>query len=110
MMTALYDTLDGVADALAKCMKCGNCMAVCPVYPTEKSEASYARGKLAIAEAVLRGDLRLDDAIVQEKAIQLPCLHLLHAELSLRRGRGGHRDRPPGPPWPGKRASMLPSA
>lgn len=67
MKTALYDTLDGVADALAKCMKCGNCMAVCPVYPTEKSEASYARGKLAIAEAVLSGDLRLDDESVQEK-------------------------------------------
>ncbi len=67
MKKALFDSLDGVADALSRCMKCGNCMAVCPVYLTEKREASYARGKLAIAEAVLRGDLRLDEESVQEK-------------------------------------------
>ncbi len=43
-------------------------MAVCPVLPDgEAGEASYARGKLAIAEAVLRGDLRLDEESVQEK-------------------------------------------
>ena len=67
MKTTPYDKLEEVQDALAKCMKCGNCMAVCPVYQTEKEEAAYARGKLSIAEAVLKGDLDLKDEDVQEK-------------------------------------------
>ena len=38
-----------------KCMKCGNCMAVCPVYGVDKSETAVTRSKIAIAEAVLKG-------------------------------------------------------
>jgi len=67
MKTTPYDKLEDIQDALAKCMKCGNCMAVCPVYQTEKQEAAYARGKLSIAEAVLKGELDLKDEDVQEK-------------------------------------------
>ena len=67
MKATPYDKLDEVQDALAKCMKCGNCMAVCPVYLTEKQEAAYARGKLSIAEAILKGELDLKDKDVQEK-------------------------------------------
>jgi glycolate oxidase iron-sulfur subunit len=46
---------------LDKCMRCGMCMSVCPVYATEKDEAAVARGKIGIAEAVIAGDLALDD-------------------------------------------------
>jgi glycolate oxidase iron-sulfur subunit len=46
---------------LDKCMRCGMCMSVCPVYATEKNEAAVARGKIGVAEAVLAGDLALDD-------------------------------------------------
>jgi len=46
---------------LDKCMRCGMCMAVCPVYATEKNEAAVARGKIGIAQAVVAGDLALDD-------------------------------------------------
>jgi len=67
MKTTPYDKLEEVQDAIAKCMKCGNCMAVCPVYLTEKHEAAYARGKLSIAEAILKGELDLKDEDVQEK-------------------------------------------
>jgi glycolate oxidase iron-sulfur subunit len=67
MKTTPYDKLEEVQDALAKCMKCGNCMAVCPVYLTEKEEGAYARGKLSIAEAILKGVLNLKDKDVQEK-------------------------------------------
>jgi len=59
--TKLYDKLEELQDALAKCMKCGNCMAVCPVYLTEKEEGAYARGKLYIAKSILKGDLNLQD-------------------------------------------------
>ena len=46
---------------LDKCMRCGMCMSVCPVYGAEKSEGAVARGKIGIAEAVIAGDLALDD-------------------------------------------------
>ena len=46
---------------LDRCMKCGFCMSVCPVYNAEKTEAAVARGKITIAEAVIAGDLALDD-------------------------------------------------
>jgi glycolate oxidase iron-sulfur subunit len=67
MKATPYDELKEVQEALAKCMKCGNCMAVCPVYLTEKQEGAYARGKLSIAEAVLKGELDLKNEDVQEK-------------------------------------------
>jgi glycolate oxidase iron-sulfur subunit len=46
---------------LDKCMRCGMCMAVCPVYAAEKDEAAVARGKIGIAAALLAGDLALED-------------------------------------------------
>jgi glycolate oxidase iron-sulfur subunit len=58
---AAYDELSNIRQELDRCMKCGNCMAVCPVYATEKVEASVTRAKIAVAEAVLNGDLAMDD-------------------------------------------------
>lgn len=59
--TSAYDDLSNIRRETDRCMKCGNCMAVCPVYGTEKVEASVTRAKVAVAEAVLSGDLALDD-------------------------------------------------
>ena len=56
-----HDDLAIVREELDKCMKCGNCMAVCPVYGAEKKEAAVTRSKIAVAQAVLDGDL--DDFI-----------------------------------------------
>jgi glycolate oxidase iron-sulfur subunit len=65
MPDALHPTglegFPGVREELDRCMKCGLCMAVCPVYASEKTEGAVARGKIGIAEAVLAGDLELDD-------------------------------------------------
>ena len=63
----------GIQKELDHCMKCGMCMSVCPVYGAEKQEAGVARGKIGIAEAVLAGDLELDD---QDAALRL-LMHLL---------------------------------
>ncbi len=61
-----HDELEIVREELDKCMKCGNCMAVCPVYGAEKVETSVTRSKIAVAQAVLDGDLELDDPQVYE--------------------------------------------
>jgi glycolate oxidase iron-sulfur subunit len=57
----IYDELKAVQKELDKCMHCGSCMAVCPVYNTDKIEAGVARGKIGVAEAVMEGKLELDD-------------------------------------------------
>ncbi len=57
----VYDDVTLVREELAKCMKCGNCMAVCPVYLTDKTEAGVARGKIVVAEAILSGELDFAD-------------------------------------------------
>lgn len=61
-----FEELEAIREELDKCMKCGNCMAVCPVYGVEKQETSVTRSKIAIAEAVLDGVLELDDPQVYE--------------------------------------------
>lgn len=53
------DALQIVREEMKKCMKCGNCQAVCPIYQETKSEANVARGKIKLAEAVLKGELEL---------------------------------------------------
>jgi glycolate oxidase iron-sulfur subunit len=63
---SIYDELALVKQELDKCMKCGNCMAVCPIYGTDKVETGVARGKVAVTEAVLDGTLSLDDPKVYE--------------------------------------------
>ncbi|HUK99967.1 MAG TPA: (Fe-S)-binding protein [Nitrospirota bacterium] len=57
----VYDELYLIKKEVDRCMKCGNCMAVCPIYGTDKVEAGVARGKVAVIEAVLSGGLSLDD-------------------------------------------------
>jgi glycolate oxidase iron-sulfur subunit len=61
-----HDDLEIVREELDKCMKCGNCMAVCPVYGAERVETAVTRSKIAVAEAVLAGELELDDPQVYE--------------------------------------------
>jgi len=64
--TTYHDELAAIREELDKCMKCGNCMAVCPVYGAEKVEPAVTRSKIAVAEAVLAGELELDDPQVYE--------------------------------------------
>ena len=61
-----HDDLQKVQIEIDKCMKCGNCMAVCPVYGADKSETAVTRAKISIANAVLSGELSLKDPEVSE--------------------------------------------
>ena len=44
-------------ELLLKCMKCGFCQGVCPLYQLDALEPSVARGKLALLEAIYQGRL-----------------------------------------------------
>lgn len=58
---SVYDDLNAIQTELDKCMHCGFCMAACPIYKTTKTESGVARGKIGIAEAILAGELQIDD-------------------------------------------------
>ncbi|MDR3565667.1 MAG: (Fe-S)-binding protein [Negativicutes bacterium] len=65
--------LADIEDALANCMKCGNCMEVCPIYKELKTESSVARGKLALIEAVLNGSTEISEGFDKRMAMCVSC-------------------------------------
>ncbi len=70
----IYDSIDEVKDELLKCMKCGNCMEVCPVYLETRSEGSVARGKIRLVDAVLKGDLEYTEGLEERLGLCLTCM------------------------------------
>ncbi len=86
--------LRDIEDALANCMKCGNCMEVCPLYKELGRENAVARGKLALMEGVLQGTLQLSasfDAAMAKcvscKACAAKCPCDVPADELILRGR-----------------------
>jgi glycolate oxidase iron-sulfur subunit len=56
-----------------KCVKCGACRAHCPVFGELKREPAAARGKVALAKALLGGGLALDDRTYLDMSNCLLC-------------------------------------
>uniref|UniRef100_A0A831XKU0 Glycolate oxidase iron-sulfur subunit n=1 Tax=Geobacter metallireducens TaxID=28232 RepID=A0A831XKU0_GEOME len=56
------DPLKRVENELKKCVKCGACRAHCPAFAAFGKEPAVARGKVALAQHLLKGDIGLDDA------------------------------------------------
>lgn len=48
---------------LLRCMKCGMCMSVCPIYEVELKESSVARAKIVLGEAYLNQEIK-DEGLV----------------------------------------------
>jgi glycolate oxidase iron-sulfur subunit len=65
--------LTDIQDALANCMKCGNCMEVCPLYKEIGTESAVARGKLALMEAVLSGSIPITSGFDKAMAKCVSC-------------------------------------
>lgn len=65
--------LADVEDALANCMKCGNCMEVCPIYKELQTESAVARGKLSLMEAVIHGDMDISEGFDERMAMCVSC-------------------------------------
>jgi len=57
----VFDDVETLKKELLRCMKCGNCMSVCPIYNVEKKESAVARGKIALGEAILDDKIQIDD-------------------------------------------------
>jgi len=68
-----HKKLEDFRQDIDKCVKCGACQAQCAVYKTLKRESTVARGKVAIAEALLDKDLPLNDRFVLDMSQCLLC-------------------------------------
>lgn len=54
---AKAELLTIVQEELYKCIRCGECRTVCPIFREQPAERYTARGKLVIAEALAKGEL-----------------------------------------------------
>lgn len=66
-------TLKDFQDIIDKCVKCGVCHAHCPTYQVNKREGSVARGKIALASALLDGDTSLEKTLQGDISMCLMC-------------------------------------
>jgi glycolate oxidase iron-sulfur subunit len=65
--------LEDFAEVIGQCVKCGVCQAHCPTYQAEKKEGAVARGKIALADALLRGETRLEQRLQDDISMCLMC-------------------------------------
>jgi glycolate oxidase iron-sulfur subunit len=61
MKETIVDPLKRVEEQLKKCVKCGACRQNCPAFTAFQREPAVARGKVALAQHVLKDDIELDD-------------------------------------------------
>ncbi|HKI52185.1 MAG TPA: (Fe-S)-binding protein [Geothermobacteraceae bacterium] len=65
--------LEAFREEIEQCVKCGACRAHCPVFGAERREGRVARGKVALAGAVLDGQLDFDAKVMEDLSQCLLC-------------------------------------
>ena len=60
-------------DEIEQCVKCGGCRAHCPAFGAEKHEGRVARGKIALADSLLKGDVDLEEKFLLDMSQCLLC-------------------------------------
>ena len=71
---SVYSSLHSIKSELLKCLKCGNCQAVCPIYKEIKHEISVARGKIVLVETLLDGDLEMTKRLADKLSLCTTCM------------------------------------
>lgn len=66
-------TLHDFEEVIRACVKCGVCQAHCPAYQANKDEGSVARGKIALAAAIIDGETGLEDRLKEDISMCLMC-------------------------------------
>ena len=62
----MFDAIKEIETEILRCLKCGECQEVCPVYQDLGNESFVARGKIRLMRAVMRGEIELTPG-VQER-------------------------------------------
>ncbi|MDH3998048.1 MAG: (Fe-S)-binding protein, partial [Desulfuromonadales bacterium] len=65
--------LEDYREEIEQCVKCGACRAHCPVFGAEKHEGRVARGKVALADSLLRGEIDLEEKVLEDMSQCLLC-------------------------------------
>lgn len=76
-MTANKKLQDFAGDIRA-CVKCGICQAHCPTYLDSRREGAVARGKIALAAALLAGETELEERLQEDISMCLMCGSCMH--------------------------------
>ncbi|MGB3211094.1 MAG: (Fe-S)-binding protein [Desulforhopalus sp.] len=66
-------SLKDFEQVIRECVKCGVCQAHCPTYQVGKREGAVARGKIALAAALLDGKAGLEERLQQDISMCLMC-------------------------------------
>lgn len=68
-----HKNLKDFEEQIRQCVKCGACQAHCPVFAEHKRESTVARGKVALAHALLDQEMSLDERFVADMSKCLLC-------------------------------------
>ncbi len=71
-------SLKDFEQVIRECVKCGVCQAHCPTYQVTKKEGAVARGKIALAAALLDGETGLEERLQQDISMCLMCGSCVH--------------------------------
>ncbi len=66
-------TLREYEQVLNQCVRCGACQAHCPAYLQERTEGAVARGKLALAQAMIKGEMQAGKHLSEDMSMCLLC-------------------------------------
>ena len=65
--------LEDFSKVIDECVKCGACQAHCPAYLVTRREGAVARGKIALAAALLGGETDLEQRLQEDISMCLMC-------------------------------------
>jgi len=68
------ELLEELSKSIDSCVMCGGCHADCPTYFLSRKEDDSARGKVVLADAVLKGELEVDGDIEKRFDNCLACM------------------------------------
>ncbi|AHF08112.1 (Fe-S)-binding protein [Desulfitobacterium metallireducens] len=71
---SIYSSLDSIYEELYKCMKCGNCQEVCPIYKETRKEVASARGKITLIETLFTGEMDLTAGLNERLSLCTTCM------------------------------------
>lgn len=74
MGVGIYSGLASIEEELHKCMKCGNCQAVCPIYQETRHEVGAARGKISLVEALISGETGVTEGLAERFSLCTTCM------------------------------------
>lgn len=70
---AKLKNLEDFRDEINQCVKCGGCRAYCPAFGAEKHEGRVARGKIALADSLLKGEVEMEEHFLLDMSQCLLC-------------------------------------